>query len=258
MPAVVELAHSEFGRPDCAPLIILHGFFASSRNWKFIAEKLGAAHRVFVVDLRNHGASPHHPVMDYPAMAEDVRLFMARRGLAKASLLGHSMGGKVAMWLALNDPDAVNKLIIADIAPTSYSHNFETTISALQRLPLAEIGNRKQAEEFLAPAIPELGYRQFLLQNLVLQGGRYRWRVDLDIFARSAPAVVAFPDAAHLAPYRDSALFVAGAESNFVKAETVFPLFPKAEIKSLAGAGHWLHVQQPESFLAAVLDFLGS
>jgi esterase len=254
--AAVELAYSEFGRPDCAPLIVLHGFFASSRNWRTIAEKLAASHHVFAVDLRNHGASPHHPVMDYPAMAEDVRLFMTRRGLAKASLLGHSMGGKVAMWLALNDPEAVNKLIIADIAPTSYSHSFDTTISALKMLPLAAIGNRKQAEEYLAPAIPELGYRQFLLQNLILRDGRYRWRVDLDVFSRSAAAIVAFPDTENRAPYRDSALFIAGAESDFVKAETVLPLFPKARMKSLAGAGHWLHVQQPESFLAAVSDFL--
>ncbi|EIC30604.1 alpha/beta fold hydrolase [Methylomicrobium album] len=254
--AVVELAYSEFGRSDCAPLIVLHGFFASSRNWRFIAERLAASHHVFVVDLRNHGASPHHPVMDYPAMMEDVRSFMVRRGLAKASLLGHSMGGKVAMWLALNDPGAVDKLIIADIAPTRYSHRFDSTISALKMLPLAAIGNRKQAEEYLAPAIPELGYRQFLLQNLVLRDGHYRWRVDLDIFSRSAPQIVTFPDAANRAPYSGDALFITGAESAFVKAETVFPLFPKARMKTLAGAGHWLHVQQPESFLAATLDFL--
>lgn len=254
--AAVELAYSEFGRPDDAPLIILHGFFASSRNWKFIAEKLAVSYHVFAVDLRNHGASSHHPIMDYPVMAEDVRLFMARRGLTKASLLGHSMGGKVAMWLALNNPEIVNKLIIADIAPTTYSHSFEMTISALKKLPLATIGNRKQAEESLAHAIPELSYRQFLLQNLVLRDGHYQWRVDLEILGRSAPDIVAFPDALSRAPYQGSVLFIAGSESNFIKAEAVFPLFPLAELKTIDGAGHWLHVQQPESFLAAVLDFL--
>ncbi|WP_024298194.1 alpha/beta fold hydrolase [Methylomicrobium lacus] len=254
--AAVELAYSELGRPDAAPLIILHGFFASSRNWKFIAEKLAASRRVFLLDLRNHGASPHHPLMDYPAMAEDVRQFMRQRGLTRASLLGHSMGGKVAMWLALNAPDMIDKLIIADIAPVAYSHSFENTLSALKALPLAALSNRKQAEERLAEAIPELSYRQFLLQNLVLHDGHYRWRVDLDIFGRSAPAITAFPDAGNRPPYQDAALFIAGAESNFVKAEAVFPLFPQAQLKTLAGAGHWLHVQQPESFLAAVLDFL--
>ncbi|WP_374088414.1 alpha/beta fold hydrolase [Methylomicrobium lacus] len=254
--AVVDLAYSELGRPDAAPLIILHGFFASSRNWKFIADKLADSHRVFLLDLRNHGASPHHPLMDYPAMAEDVRRFMLQRGLTRASLLGHSMGGKIAMWLALNAPDVIDKLIIADIAPVAYSHSFEKILSALKTLPLAALSNRKQAEEKLAEAIPDLSYRQFLLQNLVLLDGHYRWRVDLDIFDRSAPYITAFPDAGNRAPYQATALFIAGAESNFVKAEAVFPLFPLAQLKTLAGAGHWLHVQQPGSFLAAVQDFL--
>jgi esterase len=253
---VVELAYSEFGRSDGAPLIILHGFFASSRNWKFIAEKLAVSHRVFAVDLRNHGASPHHPLMDYPLMAEDIRRFMARRGLTKTSLLGHSMGGKIAMWLALTEPELIDKLIIADIAPMAYSHRFDATLSALKTLPLAEISNRKQAEESLAHAIPELSYRQFLLQNLVLHEGHYHWRIDLDIFSRAAPYIVGFPDTLSLAPYPGDALFMAGSESNFVKAETVAPLFPKARLITLAGAGHWLHVQQPESFLQAVRDFL--
>ncbi|MEC4750548.1 alpha/beta fold hydrolase [Methylomicrobium sp. Wu6] len=256
--AVLELAYSELGQPDAAPLIILHGFFASSRNWKFIAEKLAGSHRVFVLDLRNHGASPHHALMDYPVMAEDVRQFMMRRGLTRASLLGHSMGGKIAMWLALNYPNMVNKLIIADIAPVTYSHRFDETLSALKMLPLSSISNRKQAEEKLADAIPELSYRQFLLQNLMLRDGCYQWRVDLDIFERSAPTIAAFPDVGGRTPYRGLSLFIAGAESNFVKAETVLPLFPNAQLKALAGAGHWLHVQQPESFLAAVLDFLGA
>ncbi len=254
--AAVELAYSEFGQPRAAPLIILHGFFASSRNWKFIAEKLAASYRVLVLDLRNHGMSPHHPLMDYPVMAEDVRRFMALRGLASASLLGHSMGGKIAMWLALNDPDAVDQLIIADIAPVTYPHRFDETFSALKMLPLASISNRKQAEETLADAIPELSYRQFLLQNLALRNGSYEWRVDLDILARSAPSIAAFPDTRERQPYRDSALFIAGAESNYVQAETILPLFPNAQLQTLSGAGHWLHVQQPESFLAAVLDFL--
>jgi esterase len=253
---MVELAYSEFGRPDGAPVIILHGFFASSRNWKFIAEKLAASHHVFAVDLRNHGTSPHHPVMDYPSMAEDVRWFMVRHGLTQASLLGHSMGGKIAMWLALTEPGVINKLIIADIAPMAYSHSFDTILSVLKMLPLAAISNRKQAEESLASAIPELSYRQFLLQNLVLHEGHYRWRIDLDIFSRSVPNIVGFPDTLSLAPYPKTALFIAGSESNFVKAEAVLPLFPEAQLITLADAGHWLHVQQPERFAAAALNFL--
>lgn len=254
--AAVELVYSKFGSPAAPPLIILHGFFASSRNWKFIAEKLANFYRIYVVDLRNHGASPHDPLMDYPSMANDLRQFMAQRGLVRASLLGHSMGGKIAMWLALNDSSVVDKLIIADIAPVSYAHSFEKTIAALKALSLDSLSNRKQAEESLADAIPELSYRQFLLQNLVLRDGQYRWRVDLDIFERMAPNITAFPDTASCMPYGEEALFIAGEESNFIEGESIGPLFPKAQLITLAGAGHWLHIQQPESFVKAVRGFL--
>lgn len=254
--AAVELAYSEYGSPDAPPLIILHGFFASSRNWKFIAEKLAARQRVFVVDLRNHGASPHDPLMDYPSMAKDVRQFMSQRGLSRASLLGHSMGGKIAMWLGLTDPAAVDKLIIADIAPVAYSHCFDKSITALKSLSLASLSNRKEAEASLAAAIPDLSYRQFLLQNLVLSEGHYRWRVNLDIFARMAPNITGFPDTGGIMPFDKASLFIAGAESNFVEDDAIRPLFPNAQLITLTGAGHWPHVQQPERFLQAVQSFL--
>jgi esterase len=252
----VDLAYSEFGHPDADPLIILHGFFASSRNWKYIAEKLAARQRVFVVDVRNHGVSPHHPVMDYPSMAKDVRRFMEQRGLSHANLLGHSMGGKIAMWLALNDPAAVDKLIVADIAPVTYSHSFEKTISALKRLPLKSLSNRKQAEEILAETIPDLSYRQFLLQNLILSGSHYQWRVNLDIFERMAPNITAFPGISEMLAFKKDSLFIAGEDSNFVEEGAIRPLFPNAQLIMLANAGHWLHVQQPESFVMAVQNFL--
>lgn len=252
----IELVFEAFGNPDATPLIILHGFFASSRNWRQVAEKLAVNHRVYVLDMRNHGASSHHPVMDYPAMAADLLRFIDRQGLAKVSLLGHSMGGKIAMWFALNHPGRVNKLIIADIAPVSYRHSFDNLIEALKALPLAEITNRKQAEERLAPAIPELSYRQFLLQNLVLNEGAYSWRVDLDIFQRTAPAIIAFPDAAGLPPFVGDALFLAGGDSGYVKPEDISALFPQATLSVIAGAGHWLHVQQPVAFIERVERFL--
>lgn len=252
----VELAFEEFGDPNNSPLIILHGFFASSRNWRQIAVRLAARFHVYVPDMRNHGASPHHPLMDYPAMAADLRRFMDDRGLKTASLLGHSMGGKVAMWFALSSPDRVNKLVVADIAPVSYKHSFEKTILALKALPLAEISNRKQAETLLAETIPELSYRQFLLQNLVLQDGKYCWRVDLDIFHRMASNIAAFPDADHFSSFTGKALFIAGADSDFVKPGDIKSLFPEAALSTIAGAGHWLHIQQPDAFIALVENFL--
>jgi pimeloyl-ACP methyl ester carboxylesterase len=252
----VDLAFEELGSPDDAPLIILHGFFASSRNWRQVAEKLAAKFHVYVPDMRNHGASPHHPVMDYPSMAADLLQLMDAQGLTTASLLGHSMGGKVAMWFALNHPEHMDKLIVVDIAPVSYKHSFDNLIETLKALPLHEISNRKQAEQLLASAIPELAYRQFLLQNLILKDGMYCWRIDLDIFYRMAPNIAAFPDVGHIPPFTGKTLFLAGEESSYVKADDLKTLFPDATLSVIANAGHWLHVQQPGAFIEQVEQFL--
>ena len=252
----VELAFEELGSPADAPLIILHGFFASSRNWRQVAEKLAATFHVYVLDMRNHGASPHHPVMDYPSMASDLLQFMDAQGLTTASLLGHSMGGKVAMWFALNHPERIDKLIVADIAPVRYKHCFNNLIAVLKALPLHEISNRKQAELLLATEIPELSYRQFLLQNLILKDGAYCWRIDLDIFLLTAPNIIAFPDVEHSAPFTGKTLFLAGEDSGYVKADDVSALFPNATLNVIANAGHWLHVQQPGVFIEQVEKFL--
>ncbi len=252
----VSLAFEELGNPDDAPLIVLHGFFASSRNWRQVAEKLSANFHVYVLDLRNHGASPHHPVMDYPSMAADLLQFMKIHHLPTASVLGHSMGGKVAMWFALNYPERIDKLIVVDIAPISYTHCFNHLIKTLKALPLSKISNRKQAELLLATDIPELSYRQFLLQNLILTDGAYDWRVDLDIFYSTAPNIIAFPDVEQIATYTGKTLFLAGAQSDFVKVSDIKTLFPNATLTVIANAGHWLHVQQPGIFIGQVEQFL--
>ncbi|MDD5273391.1 MAG: alpha/beta fold hydrolase [Methylovulum sp.] len=254
MPTLAfEVFGTATGQP---PLIILHGFFASSRTWRLLAGKLADKRQVYVLDMRNHGASEHHPVMDYPTMAADVLHFMNRQGIASASLLGHSMGGKTAMWFALNYPDYIDKLVVVDIAPVSYTHSFASLIAALKSLPLTGLDNRKQAETYLAAAIPDLSYRQFLLQNLLLDNGVYRWRVDLDIFARAADAIVAFPPAQHLQPFSGQTLFVKGADSAYMQAAHTTALFPTGQMTVIAKAGHWLHVQQPQAFLAEVGRFL--
>lgn len=254
----LDLVYEAFGDPSSRPLVILPGFFASSRNWRLLAQKLAGKRRVYVLDMRNHGLSPHHPIMDYPVMAADVSAFMAKHGLAKASLLGHSMGGKVAMWLALETPQLIDKLVVVDIAPIGYRYGFDSLIAALKALPLAELNSRKQAEEFLSEAIPDLAYRQFLLQNLLLREGCYQWRINLDFFQIAAPFIVAFPNTHGLTAYPGEALFIAGADSGYVKAEDVNPLFPNALLRYIANAGHWLHVQQPEVFVRQVEAFLDS
>ncbi|WP_305907397.1 alpha/beta fold hydrolase [Methylomarinum sp. Ch1-1] len=252
----LPLAFDEFGDPAARPLVILHGFFASSRNWRTIAKKLAVRHHVYVLDMRNHGASPHSPQMDYPVMATDLKYFLDQQGVERVNLLGHSMGGKAAMWFALNCPDSVDKLIVADISPTRYRHSFDQTIQALQNLPLHAINNRKEADEILAETIGDSSYRQFLLQNLQLEAGEYRWRVDLDIFYRTADNIIGFPDVEGVTPYSEKTLFLGGEHSDYIRREDVRRLFPAARIKTIPDAAHWLHVQAPELFCDEVDSFL--
>ena len=252
----IQLAFEEFGDSRNTPLIILHGFFASSRNWRLIAKILSDSHHVYVLDMRNHGDSPSAKVMDYPAMATDLSYFMQQHEINKANLLGHSMGGKVAMWYALNCPETVEKLIVADISPTRYAHSFNQTIQALMDLPLNQINTRKEAEVHLSDSIADSSYRQFLLQNLQLKKGEYSWRVDLDIFYETADNIVAFPDADNILPYLDEVLFLGGENSDYIRADDVYRLFPNAIISTLPDTAHWLHVQAPELFCHEVNTFL--
>lgn len=250
------LFYEEYGNQESPVLIIVHGFFASSRNWRKVAKTLSSDYHIYVLDMRNHGQSPHNSIMDYPSMAEDIRQFLLSKHIKKANIIGHSMGGKVAMYLALNTPEIINRLIVADISPTQYKHSFDDIISALKSVPLAEISNRKQADEFLMMAIPELGFRQFLLQNLVLKEGCYQWRINLDYFQANADNIISFPKDNTLPGYLESILFLAGGNSNYIKAADVDTFFPKANILSIENAGHWLHAEQPDAFCAAVKQYL--
>ena len=255
--AIQNLVFDEFGDVGNPPLVILHGFLASSRNWRQIAKQLSSRFHVFVPDQRNHGASPHDPVMDYPAMADDLLAFLDAQGIDSAVLLGHSMGGKVVMWFSLHYPERVSRLVVVDIAPVAYLHSFDEILQALKRLPLEQISNRKQADDFLAETIPEQNFRQFLLQNLILQNGHYRWRIDLEIFYLTAPNIIGFPNTEALPPFHGEALFIAGSESNYLKEEAIKPLFPEASVETIVGAGHWVHVERPLDFVQLVETFCG-
>lgn len=252
----VKLAFENYGNSSNTALIILHGFFASSRNWRQIAKKLAKHYLVYVVDIRNHGLSPHDPEMDYPIMAEDLKVFMDEHQLQTANILGHSMGGKITMWFALTHPERVDRLVIADISPVSYQHSFNHIIQALKQLPLSEISNRKQADDFLSGSIPDLPYRQFLLQNLQLNKGEYSWRVDLDIFYRTADNIITFPSTEFIEPYLGKTLFIMGEKSNFTDKKAIDTSFPHAEISTIKDASHWLHIDKPKAFLDLVISFL--
>jgi pimeloyl-ACP methyl ester carboxylesterase len=161
------------------------------------------------------------------------------------------------MWFALNYPNLVQNLIVVDIAPIAYKHSFDPIINALKNLPCSELKNRKQAELLLSDIIPDLSYRQFLLQNLVLKsGGCYEWRIDLDIFQRNAPNILQFPNAENVSQFVGKTLFLAGGNSKYIKENSTETLFPFAKIQTIRDAEHWIHVQQPEAFLNAVTEFL--
>ncbi|NOT85852.1 MAG: alpha/beta fold hydrolase [Methylococcaceae bacterium] len=254
--AGVTLHFEEQGDSARPALIIVHGFFASARNWRYIATQLSRQYHVFTLDMRNHGLSPHVEPMDYPTMAADLHDFIVQRGFISVSILGHSMGGKVALWFAVHYPELLHKLIVVDISPASYTHNFDVMITALIALPLHDLSNRKQADDWLSQTIAAPDFRQFLLQNLILSDGQYRWRIDLGVFKRAAPAIVGFPDTHRLKPFPDALLVLAGEQSDFVQVDTFKSLFPRATFQTIANAGHWLHVHAPERFLAAVCEYL--
>ncbi len=256
---VETLACTELGSGP--PLVILHGLFGSARNWTAVAKRLAAARRVLALDLRNHGASPWTPGMDYPDMARDVARFVASRELGPVEVIGHSMGGKVAMCLALAEPALVRRLIVVDIAPVAYDHAFAAPYAeAMLAIDLARHDTRRAVDRELARSLPDPVLRGFLMTNLVRAGGGgcgLRWGVNLEAIARNGDALMDFPETA--ASYGGPALFIGGARSDYLGTEAeaaVGRYFPGAEIARIAGAGHWVHAEAPEAFLGAVAAFL--
>jgi pimeloyl-ACP methyl ester carboxylesterase len=253
----VRLACTEIGSGPA--VVILHGLFGSARNWQSIARRLSTTHRVLAVDLRNHGASPWDRSMTYPDMAADVAAFVEERSLGAPAVVGHSMGGKVAMVLALGRPALVDRLVVVDIAPVEYRHDrFAALVQALARFDPGRLARRGEADTALAAAIPDAPTRQFLLQNLVERDGRLAWRMNLAAIESSLPAIAGFPETA--AVFRGPTLFVHGERSDYVRPqhrETIRRLFPAAELAEIAGAGHWVHAERPDAFAAAVAAFLG-
>jgi len=253
----VSLAAVEYG--DGPPLAILHGLFGSGRNWASIAQRLAAHHRVIALDLRNHGASPWADTMDYAAMAEDLRATLHARGYSRYALLGHSMGGKAAMVAALRHGSEVRRLIVVDIAPVPYPPRHLAEVRAMRELDLGGIKRRSEADACLAPSIPDPAERAFLVQNLVFEDGRARWRLNLAAIEQAMPELVSFPELPPGAAYNGPALFIAGGQSDYLRSDhepTIRRLFPGAEIARIDNAGHWLHAEQPAAFLAIVEPFL--
>lgn len=244
----------ETGHP---PLVIVHGLFGSARNWGAVARRLSAGRRVIVPDLRNHGESPHLPEHAYADLAADLAELIDGQG-GRADVLGHSMGGKAAMMLALTWPDRVRRLIVADIAPAAYTHDQRQHIAAMRALPLDGLATRAEADRRLALTTADPGLRAFLLQSLDLkaQGGP-RWRLNLDTLDAAMPAILGWP--APAGRFDGPTLFLSGADSTYVRPEhrdAILAQFPAARFARIPDAGHWVHADRPREFEAAVEVFL--
>jgi pimeloyl-ACP methyl ester carboxylesterase len=236
----------------------MHGLFGSAGNWMGVVKQLQADYRLILPDLRNHGRSPHHPVMDFPAMAADLSALLDRLQIESASLVGHSMGGKAGMWLALTQPERVERLVVADMAPVSYHNRFGAIFQGLCDLSLADLAGREAADRQLSSRVPERSIRQYLLQNLVKQSGGWQWRFNLPALKASIDTLTDFPETEGMS-YAGEVLFLYGERSDYMLPEyrsRIENLFPLARLRMLAQAGHWIYAEQPEAFSRAVKAFV--
>lgn len=252
----MQLHFKQFGQGE--PLVLLHGLFGQADNWLGVAPKLAEKFHVFIPDLRNHGHSPHDAVMDYSLMAADVEEFFVAQKIDRAFVVGHSMGGKVAMQLALDFPHRVKKLVVVDMAPRAYAPSHDPIFKALLALDLPAFQTRTQVEEALARDIPSLNLRRFLLKNLGRDAhGQFVWKMNLrgiqENYGRLCRAVDA--DVSFNGP----TLFLRGGWSDYVvpaDEPDIRRLFPAAEIQTIAASSHWVHADAPEEFVRRVVSFL--
>ncbi len=253
---MVRLNRLEYGSADLPPLVIAHGLFGSARNWGVIAKRLSDIRHVVSVDMRNHGDSPWDDANGYEEMAGDLAGVIGTLG-GRADLLGHSMGGKAAMALALLRPDLVDRLVVADIAPVSYGHTQMPVLEAMRVTDLDGVTRRSEADPRLAAHLEDAGLRAFLLQSLVVDENGARWKLNLDTLAAEMARIMGFPDLSGV--FEGPAGFVTGGTSDYVRAEhraKIMRLFPGARHLPVPGAGHWLHADKPRDFEAAVRGFL--
>jgi esterase len=240
------------------PLLILHGLFGSLGNWGWHSRQLSRDFAVYGLDLRNHGASPHSEDMNYEIMALDVLEFMDDHGIEKAHLLGHSMGGKVAMQLALSAPERVMCLVVADIAPVTYPGEHDSIFAGLLAIDLSRIRSRNEADAILVEYEEDELVRQFLLTNLLKDAqGHFYWRINLPTLKSNYVRLRARPSATGV--FDGPVLFVKGALSSYLTEqhrEDILARFPQARTKVILHTGHWLHAEKPQTFYRIVLGFL--
>lgn len=241
-----------------APLVILHGLYGNQGNWSTHARELAEHYAVYAFDARNHGQSPDAPSMRLDEMAADVADTMDSLGLASAHLLGHSMGGKTAMLLALQQPQRARSLIVVDIAPVAYDRGDDKTLQALVGLDLRGLQSRADADARLAERIENKAVRAFLLTNLQRAAdGSFAWRINLPVIAQYFAELTGWPAIEKV--YEGPVLFIRGERSDYILPEyyaATGRLFPRATMKTVANAGHWVHSEKPEAVQRLVVNFL--
>ncbi len=241
------------------PLLILHGFLGMSDNWKTLGSQFAEnGYQVHMLDLRNHGRSFHSDDFTYPAMVNDVFAYCEKNHLEKVTILGHSMGGKVAMFFATTYPDKTDKLIVADIAPKFYKPHHQDILAGLTAVDFSKKPSRNEVEAILTHHIPDFGTRQFLMKSLYwLEQGQLAFRFNLNVFNQNTEQIGAvLPEQAI---FNNPTLFIRGGASNYIldtDFENIKSHFPDATIQTIPNVGHWLHAENPKMFFELVISFL--
>lgn len=255
----MPLYFREYGERGRPPLLLLHGLFGSSSNWGSVARRLSEDYYLLVPDLMNHGRSPHDPAVSYPAMAADLIALLDQQGIGRIDLVGHSMGGKVVMELALSAPERVNHLVAVDISPVDYGQDFVAVFSGFAAVDPATLTTRNEADQRMAAHVPDAHVRAFLLQNLVADGDSWRWRINLQALQQGIRLISDFPQWDTV--FEGRTLFLHGAESDYVNPDyhdEIRRLFPTSDIQAVSGAGHWTFADQPEEFIRQLKIFLAN
>jgi len=263
---MIEMAYKVFGQGQ--PIVVIHGLYGMSDNWLPFAKRMQSQYRVYLVDVRNHGLSPHSETHTYEDICSDISLFLKNHNIEKAILMGHSMGGKAAMLFALQNSERVSSLIIVDIAPVNYQsqmydsqiYNHSDIIKAMLKLEVGKIKNRTEAEVLLNQRVGDIRTTRFLLKNLVKAKEGYKWRLNLKTLQSSLINIIGGFELKNLVPVTlYPVLAIKGSNSNFITREgeeAILKYFPLAKIVTIEDAGHWLHAEKPDEFFEAVNTFL--
>lgn len=249
----VDLAFESIGSGP--PVLILHGLFGSGGNWRRIARELSSTHRVLTVDLRNHGSSPWADSMGYLDMAADVQCLIEREQLGAVTVVGHSMGGKVAMALALAHAELVSRLVVVDIAPVHYADRLSSFAMAMQAIDTLHIASRDEITQRLSVSVRDPGVVPFLMQNLVVRNEHFDWRLNLGAILPAVSELCTFPRELRGMRYPRPMHVIVGARSDYVvpaDGSTFLPMFRQAHVAVIEGAGHWVHADQPAACVTAI------